>query len=745
MKNILIFTTCALLAAFQLRAQNEYVPLECKGKIPAEILTSSHSKYQEATKNIVPNSANRNELNAQKQFELAANFHIDKLLRGGRVLFNDEVSTYLSDVTKILLQSQPDREQLTARVYALRSSAVNAFATDRGEVFVTLGLIAQLENEAQLAYIIAHELVHVEKKHSVQLILEAAKLQKKQRRNVLSRVNTDEKLLALASYSKENEYEADRRGLERILQSPYSTATLPVVYDVLKYSYLPFDDLPFDRKLLESESYRLPDSRWLESVKPIEGEDEEEDDERHTHPNLKSRREAMLATLNMHTDGGEKSNYVVSAERFERIRSLARNELPLLYLHDDQHAAAIYNAGLLLRERPDDPELKKCIAKALYLFAKLKNSSDYNYEGDYKDVEGESQQLHYLLEEMSPKETTVLALQYAWNLRKTMTEDSELRVITEDIFFEYARNYKDFSDFKKQLPSIDAPRPDTTVTETKPSSKYDRIRERLPSAPQSRQPHDEYWQYAFAGEWEEESLVQLRQSASLQVKDWEKSNIHYNSVQGRKEYKRLQKKGLSLNIPKIAIVNPFFLVLDERKDEAVQYLHTEQGEEHFRDLIKEVADASGIEAILIDVHNLKEDETDVFNDIRYLNEWFSEQTSHFDLTLTPGNQQARIDSIARKYGTDYFLWTGAISMRQKHTALDWIKIPASLIGFPPFAPILLYNAVTPKYEMLHYAILFDVRTGRRQVLKFDTARQRASDFLLKAHLYDAFLQIKREK
>lgn len=41
-----------------------------------------------------------------------------------------------------------------------------------------MGLLAQLENEAQLAFILCHEIVHVEQNHNLEIFLEAKNIQR---------------------------------------------------------------------------------------------------------------------------------------------------------------------------------------------------------------------------------------------------------------------------------------------------------------------------------------------------------------------------------------------------------------------------------------------------------------------------------------------------------------------------------------------------------------------------------------
>ena len=47
--------------------------------------------------------------------------------------------------------------------------------------------------------------------------------------------------------------------------------------------------------------------------------------------------------------------------------------------------------------------------------------------------------------------------------------------------------------------------------------------------------------------------------------------------------------------------------------------------------------------------------------------------------------------------------------------------------------------------MLYYAVLYNVKDGTYQTLKYEYLDQRDSDTVLKAHYYDTLLQIKAKK
>src|ERR1044072_7518067 len=165
MKNIFNLLLCFFLVT-SLKAQNafdfnNYQPLKCTGIIPEDFRTLSQVKFEQDVKEEAKNSKNHAVNSSKQDFLLETNYIIDELLLSGKVLFGDTVTQYVNAVADRVLVNQPElRGKL--RFYCLKSSEANAFSTNQGIVFITLGLIAQLENEAQLAFVISHEVEHYE-------------------------------------------------------------------------------------------------------------------------------------------------------------------------------------------------------------------------------------------------------------------------------------------------------------------------------------------------------------------------------------------------------------------------------------------------------------------------------------------------------------------------------------------------------------------------------------------------------
>lgn len=90
----------------------------------------------------------------------------ESLLRSGFVAPLPQVERYLDGVIARLHPGVlPEGERLHVRVIV--DSSLNAFALPNGALFIHTGMLARLDNEAQLAAILAHELTHAVNRHGL--------------------------------------------------------------------------------------------------------------------------------------------------------------------------------------------------------------------------------------------------------------------------------------------------------------------------------------------------------------------------------------------------------------------------------------------------------------------------------------------------------------------------------------------------------------------------------------------------
>ncbi len=83
----------------------------------------------------------------------------------GMVYSDPALTEYITALGDDLLPPGPDPERVVWKFHVLRDPIPNAFALANGSIYVNTGLLALLENEAQLAGVIAHEETHVLNRH----------------------------------------------------------------------------------------------------------------------------------------------------------------------------------------------------------------------------------------------------------------------------------------------------------------------------------------------------------------------------------------------------------------------------------------------------------------------------------------------------------------------------------------------------------------------------------------------------
>ncbi len=102
--------------------------------------------------------------------EIAVGRQIAGNLLGASPLVKDKaLQKYVNSVGQ-WVANQSERPDLEWHFGVIDSGDVNAFAIPGGYIFVTQGLYRLLENEAQLAGVLAHEIAHVVKKHHYSVI-----------------------------------------------------------------------------------------------------------------------------------------------------------------------------------------------------------------------------------------------------------------------------------------------------------------------------------------------------------------------------------------------------------------------------------------------------------------------------------------------------------------------------------------------------------------------------------------------
>lgn len=191
----------------------------------------------------------------------------EKLEKSGKLYDDPLLEEYLSRVGDHLLPPEVKKaEAIGFRYTVFRDPTLNAFALPSGTIYLHTGLLARLENEAQLATIIGHESSHVTHRHALRFNRDARNKQiaftlagiaasigvavlagdqarqgnpvtaavLSQTANVMLGLGLQLSLLAAVNgFGRELESEADAEGMDRLVKAGYDPKEAPKVFDLL--------------------------------------------------------------------------------------------------------------------------------------------------------------------------------------------------------------------------------------------------------------------------------------------------------------------------------------------------------------------------------------------------------------------------------------------------------------------------------------------------------------------------------
>jgi predicted Zn-dependent protease len=166
-----------------------------------------------------------------------------RLLGAAPLVADARLQRYVNHVGR-WLAAQTERPDLPWQFGVLDSPNVNAFAVPGGTIFITRGLLGQMRNEAELAGVLGHEIVHVLRKHHLKAIQKGA--QSALAGDALSVAIKDragparDKLISFGTemygrgLDKSDELEADRLGVVIAARAGYDAYGLPAVLQTLQ-------------------------------------------------------------------------------------------------------------------------------------------------------------------------------------------------------------------------------------------------------------------------------------------------------------------------------------------------------------------------------------------------------------------------------------------------------------------------------------------------------------------------------
>jgi predicted Zn-dependent protease len=181
-------------------------------------------------------------MSEQQEVQMGAQAHQD-VLKEYAALDNPALQAYVNEVGQRLAQ-QSHRPHLQWHFTVVDSPDVNAFALPGGYVYITRGIMAYLNSEAELAGVVGHEIGHVTARHGVrqQSASTAAGLGAVLGSILVPGMDNQAGATLLqtlaqawtSGYGREHELESDRLGAEYLAKTGYAPQAMIDVIGVLK-------------------------------------------------------------------------------------------------------------------------------------------------------------------------------------------------------------------------------------------------------------------------------------------------------------------------------------------------------------------------------------------------------------------------------------------------------------------------------------------------------------------------------
>lgn len=709
---------------------NNYKTLKSEGPMPDDfsMLTSVKIQQQQGTK------ADNLSKMEEKIFLEGIYYGIDELLHSGMVIYGDEISKYVSEISlKVLKEKYPDLKD-KLRFYTIKSNESNALSTDQGIVFVTTGLISQLANEAQLAFVLAHEISHYTEHHVIETFEYKSHME-----------GQGDRIRQLSIYAKDKEFEADKLGVSLYHSAGYSKVELLPTFDVLMYSYLPFDEIEFPKNYYNNSLMYVPEDLYPSKKYEIKAE-EDYDDSRSSHPNIKNRKLEVEKEIEKFENWGTEV-YAFGKERFLYIRNLSRFESIRTDILDAQYADAMYSIFLLEKEVPNSVYLKRMKAHSWLGLAQYKNAGSINETVDRaSDFEGEIAALHYFIKKLKNEATSTVALREIQNIRTGLKGDVEIDAIWDRMVKLVASSksfdLKKFSDKTFETASKDflkvLTKDTMAITSTVPEdklNKYERIKSKKNNTDPTTFDTSKFYLYALTDLVKDEEFTKKYEAIKDSIKKKEKKEEEL--VESYSEVKIDNSVPLKPELTDFILVEPSAISYKKGK---ISYPSSDKLEKKYTEAINSVGEELDLSIYNLNSDKLKDLGTVGFNERSVLTSFLSQMTHNEKVDILPVDFEY-LREIEANYGTSKVVYTiveHSYSPRFSSSALWLIFYPPALMGYLPI-PFMRGNQTELNL------ILVDSQKAKIENGVSYYFREPTNLYVLKARMYDILLNMKVEK
>lgn len=378
---VILISALLTLASHFSNAQldRHYNPRKTHSEFSKDLIDGLESQFEAENRSMPLNREIR-----QINFDRRMTF-MEKVV-GGAFVKDDSLENYVENVLDKIVRHN-NLQTFPRRVLILSSPHVNAVCYGQGIYAVTVSLLGRIENENQLAFILAHELAHDELGHIRTRIVQEADLDLEEKaraqtfRIISGKIVHEEieefraLIYDFSRHSRKNELRADSMALVLLRNAKYNEEEAFSALTILQAPQSPKHEigaelfLPLHSKDFPFQDYWLNDRLTVYSKKYM-GTFLYAADSIESHPTIAQRKKVLQMYLTGHIEDNGKQpesfvNAVTEIASFETIESAYKNR---------EYDLALYHALQLYNRYPKNAYIISRIGKILTDLYEVKSS-----------------------------------------------------------------------------------------------------------------------------------------------------------------------------------------------------------------------------------------------------------------------------------------------------------------------------------------------------------------------------------
>lgn len=742
---------------------DEYLPLKSIGLVPNDFKGQGSANYEKELKGIeMDNTLDKNEKKKLAEKRRTIVYQVENILSSGKVLYGNKVCQYINKVSDKVLNSSPELKK-DMRFYLLNSQVSKSFTTNNGITFISTGLMSQIENEAQLAFVISREAAHYKLKHNFEFDLDFGDFDKELEFELLS---SNENFIDLLKYEYRAETAADEFGLQMIADAGYNPSEAINLLQILQYSYSPIREIPFPKNYFNDSFYQLPTNYFQDSITPFSTEDGSD--------SLIFFYDERIAKLESFLKPEIGQKFLLGSAEFEDVIKTCRYELAYLYIISGNYNKSFYHSFILKQLYGNNMYTSDLMVASLLGLHKKKllneKRKDDAEDDDVKVLkyEGEISIPYLLFKNMKSNEFNVLVAKEIQEAYASYPSQYAYKVLCEvftDLFYSHnfvTESFNQYSDFLEINNKNDVSlKIDTLSLNKSPKVQSELVGKvskiRKVKGVKQDDTEDDYYKNAFVKQFNKNTFIFFLDSISSianQIKHSEKENsLAYlrNDFQQKNkqvliEDKKLEiYKGKALGIDSLIFVSTNYSATYYDCDELFvkqNPMKDERRKEKLSNFIHKYSDDINLKTYQIDVNNKANLTTSQLNEYATISFWMIEKFSQANRNY-PLFSQRFIDTLVLNTGFKNICLSGVSYKSRQHEVYAGI-IVAGVLLFPA-APLLIGEQIDSDKNLLYYAYVFDLLSEDQKFVKHQLINRRPKLKLIKTHLAYTLFQIKSKK